>query len=152
AGLGRGSEFVVRLPALADAPRPATVPERTHEETLPSRRILVADDNRDSADSFAKLFRLTGHEVETAYDGPEAVQAAQRFRPEVIFLDIGMPKLNGYDVCRQIRAMDWGKGMVLIAHTGWGEDEQVDQAGFDAHIPKPADYGALMKLLSDLPA
>jgi signal transduction histidine kinase/ActR/RegA family two-component response regulator len=152
AGLGRGSEFVVRLPALAAAPAPEPARVAPKESApVPARRILVADDNRDSADSFARLFALGGHQVETAYDGPEAVDAAERFRPDVIFLDIGMPRLNGYEVCRQIRSRAWGKEIVLIAHTGWGEDRQAEEAGFDGHVPKPADYGALTRLLASLP-
>jgi signal transduction histidine kinase/ActR/RegA family two-component response regulator len=151
AGLGLGSEFVVRLPALGVVPQAEREPRRQAPH-VPTRRILVADDNRDSADSFARLFRLTGHEVETAYDGHEAITAAERFRPDVIFLDIGMPQLNGYEVCRWIRAKDWGKHVVLIAHTGWGEDQQVDEAGFDAHVTKPADYEVVSKLLVSLPA
>jgi signal transduction histidine kinase/ActR/RegA family two-component response regulator len=152
AGLGRGSEFVVRLPALAAA-LPAEPPRVAPKESapVPARRILIADDNRDSADSFARLFRLGGHEVETAYDGPEAVDAAERFRPDVVFLDIGMPRLNGYEVCRQIRSRAWGKEIVLIAHTGWGEDRQAEEAGFDGHVTKPADYTALTRLLASLP-
>ena len=152
-GLGHGSQFVVRLPALAEAPAREEPREQQKDAVqAPARRILVADDNRDSADSFARLFRLTGHEVETAYGGPEAVEAAERFRPEVIFLDIGMPRLNGYEVCRQIRERDWGKDVVMIAHTGWGEGQHVDEAGFDGHVTKPADYAALTALLASLPA
>ena len=151
-GLARGSEFIVRLPALAQAPppKPATLPAT---ELPPGivRRILVADDNRDSADSFAKLFRLTGNEVETAYDGLEAMMAAERFRPHVALLDIGMPKLDGYEVCRRIREQAWGKEMVLIAHTGWGESRLVNEAGFDGHMTKPVDYAALTRLLDSLP-
>lgn len=151
-GLARGSEFVVRLPALAQAPapKPATLPVTELPPTV-VRRILVADDNRDSADSFAKLFRLTGNEVETAYDGLEAMIAAERFRPHVALLDIGMPKLDGYEVCRRIREQVWGKDMVLIAHTGWGESRLVNEAGFDGHMTKPVDYAALTRLLDSLP-
>jgi CheY-like chemotaxis protein len=116
-----------------------------------ARRILVADDNRDSADSFAKLFRLTGNEVETAYDGLEAMVAAERFRPHVALLDIGMPKLDGYEVCRRIREQACGKDMVLIAHTGRGESRLVNEAGFDGHMTKPVDYAALTRLLDSLP-
>jgi CheY-like chemotaxis protein len=152
AGLGTGSEFVVRLPALGEAPAREPPRERPRTLTGPARRILVADDNRDSTDTFARLFRLTGHEVETAYDGAEAIEVAERFRPDVMFLDIGMPKLNGYEVCRQIRAKNWGNAVVLIAHTGWGESTRVDEAGFDAHVTKPADYAALSALLATLPA
>ena len=150
-GLGRGSEFIVRLPALAHAPAPEPTPQPEAAPPAPTRRILVADDNRDSADSFAKLFRLTGNEVEIAYDGLEAIVAAERFRPHVALLDIGMPKLDGYEVCKRIREQAWGKDIVLIAHTGWGESQRVDEAGFDGHLTKPVDYAALTSLLDSLP-
>jgi signal transduction histidine kinase len=151
-GLGRGSRFVVRLPATADAPAVETAPLPAAAHAASVRRILVADDNRDSADSFAKLFQLTGNEVETAYDGMEAIVAAERFRPHVALLDIGMPKVDGYEVCRRIREQPWGKDIVLIAHTGWGESRQVNEAGFDGYLTKPVDYAALTNLLDSLPA
>ena len=97
------------------------------------------------------LLQISGNETQMAYDGLEAVEAAERFRPEVVLLDIGLPQLNGYDACRRIREQPWGKTMVLIALTGWGQEEdrrQSKDAGFDAHLVKPVDYGALMKLLA----
>ncbi len=152
-GSGRGTEFVVRLPALSGTPAEVTLDSPAgYTARLAGRRILVADDNRDSADSFASLFRMTGNEVVTAYDGVEAVAVAEQFRPDVALVDIGMPKLDGYEVCKQIRAQEWGKQMVLIAHTGWSETHRVDAAGFDGHITKPADYTALTQLLDRLPA
>ncbi|MBM4439643.1 MAG: response regulator [Candidatus Rokubacteria bacterium] len=155
-GIGAGSEFTVRLPVLADTPiatqsREAEGDGRT---TPAARRILVVDDNRDSADSLAMLLRLTGEDVTTAYDGVEALEAAAHWRPDVVVLDIGMPKLNGYDACRGIRAERWGKGMVLIALTGWGQDQdrrRTEEAGFDAHLVKPVDPDALLALLARLP-
>ena len=100
------------------------------------------------------LLRIAGNDVETAYDGVEALEAAARLRPDVVVLDIGMPKLNGYDACRRIRAEPWGQGMVLIALTGWGQEQdkrRTEEAGFDAHVVKPVDPSALLTLLGRLP-
>jgi CheY-like chemotaxis protein len=144
----------VRLPSIATpaaAPAPATAPELEPGASA-TRRILVADDNRDSADTFASLFRMAGNEVATAYDGVEALTVAEQFRPDVALLDIGMPKVDGYEVCKRIRAEKWGRSMVLIAHTGWSEIDRVDAAGFDGRLTKPADYAALTQLLDKLPA
>ena len=117
-------------------------------------RILIVDDNRDSADSLAMLLKIMGHEVGTAYDGEQAVEAAEALRPDVVLLDIGMPNLNGYDACRRIREQPWGQGMFLIALTGWGQEEdrrRTEEAGFNQHIVKPVDPAALMKLLASFP-
>jgi PAS domain S-box-containing protein len=154
-GVGRGSEFTVRLPILVEqpSPRPPREPAGDGGTMVPARRILIVDDNRDSADSLAMLLELTGHEVHTAYDGAEGVETAERVRPEVVLLDIGMPKLNGYDACRRIRDQACGKDTLLIAMTGWGQDEdrrRTEEAGFDAHLVKPVDPEALMKLLAEL--
>ncbi len=118
-GEGRGSEFVVRLPILIEVPK-ARSPEPTAVKTpTQARRILVVDDNKDSATSLAMLLKIMGNEMNTAHDGLEALEAAERFRPEVVLLDIGLPKLSGHDVCRRIREQPWGKDMVLVALTGW---------------------------------
>jgi len=159
AGVGQGSEFVVRLPLWKD--EGGRMKDEPGQDSLhpssfrshPSKRILVVDDNRDSATSLAMVLKLTGHETHTAYDGLEAVEAAAVFRPDVVLLDIGLPKLNGYDACRKIREQPWGKGMVLIALTGWGKDEdrrKSQEAGFDSHLVKPVDHAALTKLLAEL--
>lgn len=129
--------------------------ESTSSESSQStaRRILVVDDNRDSAFSLAMLLNLTGSETHTAYDGLEAVAEAERFRPDAILLDIGLPKLNGYEAARKIREQPWGTGIVLIALTGWGQEDdrrKSAEAGFDAHIIKPIDHEALNKLLAEL--
>jgi CheY-like chemotaxis protein len=113
----------------------------------------VADDLRDSADSLAMMLRLAGHEVRTAHDGLEAVQAAAAFRPEVALLDIGMPRMNGYEAARHIRQQPWGRGVVLVAVTGWGQEEdkrRAGEAGFDHHLTKPVDPAGLEKLLASL--
>jgi CheY-like chemotaxis protein len=123
-GPGRGSEFTVRLPAHVPSSLPAAPAPPVPEETAPHShpwRLVLADDLRDSADSLADLLRLHGHEVVTAYDGEAAVAAAERVRPEAVLLDIGMPKLDGYDACRQIRSTPWGRDIVIVALTGWGQ-------------------------------
>jgi signal transduction histidine kinase/ActR/RegA family two-component response regulator len=152
-GLGRGSEFVVRLPVLSAAPKsqPREAVTSTGSPTS-GHRILVVDDNRDAAGSLAMLLQMTGNETHIAYDGVEAVHAAETFKPDVVLLDIGLPKLNGYDTCRRIREQPWGKDMMLIALTGWGQEadrQRSRDAGFDGHLVKPVDYAALMKLLAE---
>ena len=155
-GPGKGSEFTVRLPVLVEAPQSPVLqqPGDGEKRAVPSRRILVADDNRDSADLFATFLRLMGHEVYTAYDGVEAVETAERFRPDAVLLDIGMPRLNGEEACRQIRSTSWGRDVVLIAVTGWDQDEnrhRIVTAGFDAHLVKPVDPNAVIGLLTSRP-
>jgi len=137
-GIGMGSEFVVTLPLDRYVPsRAASVEAATlagHD--APSLRVLVADDNRDNADGCAMLLEMCGHSVRTAYSGREALAVAAEFLPQVALLDIGMPELNGYEVARRIRAAPWGQTMLLVAVTGWGQDEdqrQAEAAGFDHH-------------------
>jgi len=154
AGTGQGSEFVVRLPVLAEAPKPVLPdPVLTESKTAPTRRILVVEDNEDSAESLALLLRLAGHTTHNAYDGLEAMEAAATFRPDVILLDIGLPKLNGYEVARKIREQPWGQAVVLVALTGWGQEEdrrRSREAGFNHHLTKPVDPLALTRLLASL--
>jgi PAS domain S-box-containing protein len=155
AGLGRGSEFVVRLPIVVAAPDELASPARTEPTRLERRRILVVDDNRDSAESLAMLLSLSGSDTQVAFDGLEALRAAEELRPNIILCDIGLPKLNGYEVARKIREQPWGRSIVLIALTGWGQDEdrrRSSEAGFDGHLVKPVELGALTKLLSDMRA
>jgi signal transduction histidine kinase len=152
-GLGQGSEFVVRLPVVAAPSRPTPDADNGKKPAVVKRRILVVDDNLDSAESLAMLLGITGHEVQTAHDGEEAVAAAETFRPEVVLLDIGLPKLNGYEAAHQIRQQPWGRKMALVALTGWGQEEdrrKSKQAGFDNHLVKPVDYAALVQLLAEL--
>lgn len=154
-GPGQGSEFVVRLPVaiktpVEEPPRPSKDGE---QQAVTKHRILIVDDSRDSADMLAMLLKSAGNEVGTAYDGEQAVKAAEALRPHVVLLDIGLPKLNGYDACRRIREQPWGQGMFLIALTGWGQEEdrrRAEAAGFDQHIVKPVDPADLMKLLASL--
>ena len=108
-------------------------------------------DNQDAADSLAKVLKVMGNEVRTAYDGAQGMMAAEEFRPDVAVFDIGMPKVNGYEACRRIREQPWGRGIVMIAATGWGQIEdrrRSSEAGFDHHVVKPVDIGTLMKLLT----
>jgi len=155
AGLGRGSEFVVRLPIVVAATDELASPVRTEPTRLERRRILVVDDNRDSAESLAMLLSLSGSETQVAFDGLEALQAADELRPNIILCDIGLPKLNGYEVARKIREQPWGRSIVLIALTGWGQEDdrrRSSEAGFDGHLVKPVELATLTKLLSDLRA
>ena len=154
-GPGQGSEFTVRLPlaaALPEAVPPAPVAAAT--PTAVPRRVLIVDDNDDGAESLAMLLELEGHQTWKAHDGLEAITAAGRVRPDVVLLDIGLPRMNGYEACREIRKQPWGKNLFLIALTGWGQDEdrlQSRDAGFDAHMVKPVDHDTLLKFLAALP-
>jgi two-component system CheB/CheR fusion protein len=154
-GPGRGSEFVVTLPlAPALAPIEAT-PDGRSVVPARGRRVLVADDNEDAAESLAMLLRLRGHEVRTAHDGVEALAAAEAFRPEAAVIDVGMPGLSGLEVAERIRREPWGRGMLLVALTGWGQAEdrrRTDAAGFDHHLVKPAEPAELDHLLAASPA
>ena len=122
-----------------------TRPRRSRSRRRGARRkILVVDDNADAAESLAALLSISGHETRMAHDGPEALQQAERFQPDVVFLDIGMPTLDGHETARLIRRQPWGKDMVLVALTGWGQSEdrrRSKDAGFNHHLVKPADPG-----------
>ena len=118
-----------------------------------SRKILVADDDQDSAESLALLFQLMGHDVRAAQSGLAAIDVAAEFRPDLIVLDIGMPGLDGYEVCRRIRQHDWAQTIVIAALTGWSRDEDRDrseQAGFNHFLVKPVDPKALEELIAGL--
>jgi PAS domain S-box-containing protein len=152
AGLGQGSEFTLRLP-IFEAPTESATQRSGTEARISMRpcRILVADDNQDSADGLAMLLRLLGHEVKTARDGREAVEMAGTFQADVILLDIGMPVLNGYEAARRIRAERKQKALKLVALTGWGQEEdrrRCEEAGFDVHLVKPVDADELIKILA----
>ncbi len=149
AGSGQGSEFVVQLPT-ADAPAQVAPPPEA-ARAASARRVLVVDDNADSAESLALLLEMSGHQVFTASDGEAAIRAADAHRPDVVLLDIGLPKINGLDVCRSIRAQPWGRDITLVALTGWGQetDRQRSQAaGFDGHLVKPVGTEALFELMA----
>ena len=143
---------MVRLPILTADAEPQA-PAAGDPAAAAPRRILVVDDNRDTTESMALLLELAGHETHTAFDGAEAVEAAAALRPDIILLDIGLPKLNGYEAARQIREQQSDKSLVLVALTGWGQAEdhrRSEAAGFNAHLVKPVDLAALTKLLAEL--
>ena len=149
-GPGKGSRFEVRLPLAAEAPAVATHAAAAPAVASPGVRVLVADDNRDAADTLCRILALYGYEVRSAYDGGAALEVCESFRPHVAVLDIGMPVRNGYEVARELRARR-GAGLRLIALTGWGAEGDVQrarEAGFDHHLTKPADPGVLSRMIS----
>jgi signal transduction histidine kinase/CheY-like chemotaxis protein len=154
-GAGKGAEFVVRLPVLLEPTRLNAAAVRQEAPSMSGRRVLIVDDNRDSAASLAMLLTAAGNVTHEAYDGLEALDAAEHFRPDVVLLDIGLPKMNGFEVCRRIRAQESGRDMTIVAVSGWGQDEDRSksrEAGFDHHMVKPVDYNTLVRLLCAVPA
>jgi signal transduction histidine kinase len=174
-GPGKGAEFVIRLPMLREGAGQVPEPVQGTPDDVPSgsdaaslvaplvaansgrmaRRILIADDNNDALESLATLLQLNGHEVYTATNGGTALQCAERQRPEVALLDIGMPILDGYEVAKRIREQPWGQRITLVALTGWGQDSdrrRSREAGFDSHLVKPLDLETLTDLLARLPS
>jgi PAS domain S-box-containing protein len=153
AGPGQGSEFVVRLPVLPQALQPEGSEPRGRPVVATPRRVLVVDDNVDAAESVALLVRLWGHDVRVAYTGPEALQAAEEYQPEVVVLDIGLPGMNGYEVAGRLRQQPRFQKTLLVAVTGYGQEEdrrRSEEAGFGHHLTKPVDPAALEKLLGTL--
>jgi PAS domain S-box-containing protein len=149
-GIGRGSTFTVRLPMATNVAEPED--EETHDEVAGGLRVLVIDDNRDSADSAAEVLRLLGNKVECAYDGEAGIALAGRFRPHMILLDLAMPGMDGYEARRRLRAEPGAETAVLVAMTGFGNEEdkrRTRAAGFDAHLTKPVELDALIALLND---
>ncbi len=155
-GKGRGSRFVIRLPLYVEAAQLAPeVQIRAVESQGIRRRILVVDDNLDALQSLAALLRVMGHEVAAAASGELALEVAEQTRPEVVLLDLGMPQLDGYEVARRLRSQPWGRGVVLVAVTGWGQDSdrrRSDEMGFDWHLVKPVALEQLTQLLAELPS
>jgi CheY-like chemotaxis protein len=156
AGSGLGSEFTIHLPAtLIVADPPGAIGDGTpkaagNQLPIPCK-ILVADDNRDAADSLSLVLELAGHEVYTAHDGQQALAAAREHHPRVAILDIGMPDMSGYDVASAIRREPWGGGAYLLAVTGWGQSEDKERArraGFNEHLTKPVDPERLEKIIT----
>jgi CheY-like chemotaxis protein len=140
------SDFSSASASVSDDALPGEGPPR-------GRRILIVDDNADSADSLAMLLQLGGHEAHTAYDGVQALETAQRLQPDVMLLDLGLPGLDGCEVCRRVRQQPWAGRTLLVAVTGWGQaaDRQRSQdAGFDAHLVKPVDIPALEQVIAGL--
>lgn len=153
--LGQGSEFVVRLPL--DLPRlvspalPPPSPAKETKPTGPSLRVLVVDDNLDTAQSLALLLVVSGHEVRVAHTGPTALEAALDYRPNVALLDIGLPEMDGYEVAKRIRQQPFLQDVVLVAMTGYGQDtdrQRSQEVGFNAHLIKPADFGKVQQILA----
>jgi two-component system CheB/CheR fusion protein len=152
-GLGKGSEFIVRIPVGAALEHPES--DVAADVPVPGAglKILVVDDSRDAADTCAILLELSGHHVQTAYTGQRALELADSFRPHVLLLDIGLPDFDGYQLAKKIRATPWGRGTVLIAVTGWGQEadrRRAFEAGFDQHLTKPIAAETVESLLQSL--
>lgn len=163
AGRGKGSEFEIWLPVVseAEAPPPSSEAvdafsadaESVRDEPRPPCRVLVVDDNEDAAISLAMVLEMLGHQTRVAHDGLAGVEAAAEFRPQLVLLDIGLPKLGGYDVARRIREAPWGKELTLAAVTGWSQEtdrDRAEEAGFDRHLTKPVKLETLKDLLENL--
>ncbi len=152
-GPGMGSEFVVRLPIQEVLSGPNDDSDAGSGTRLPGHRILVVDDNRDNAETLSSLLQMTGHETMAGHDGAQAVELAESFQPDIILMDIGLPKMNGYEACQAIRATSWGKKIMMVAVTGWGQDEDIRRsrdAGFDSHLVKPVDLAKIESTISSL--
>jgi CheY-like chemotaxis protein len=147
-GLGCGSRFIVRVP-MTDAKQ---IPSEVRAAAVPIRsRVVVIDDNKDAADTMAMLIEVLGGSARTANDGPSGIEAVNEFRPGIVFLDIGMPSMDGYETCRRIRMQPFSRDIVIVALTGWGQPQDKARAmlaGFDVHLTKPVDPNAVEKLLS----
>ncbi len=153
-GPGKGSEFIVRLPLANGTEKKVRgqIAENKQEAAIPKFRILVVDDNHDSGHTLSMLLQIKGHEVRTASDGLEAIATAEEFRPEIILMDVGMPKLNGYEATRRLREKPFGKDIMIVALTGWGQASDVArsiEAGCSAHLVKPVDFAELERLLAN---
>lgn len=140
AGPGQGSQFMVRLPPAVTTTEEIGSPSEASTASQTGRRVLIADDNKDAADSLATLLQMGGHDVRVVYNGRAALALAQSFRPDVALLDIGMPELSGYEIALQLRGEPWGTAIQLFALTGWGQDgdrQRTKEAGFDLHFTSP---------------
>jgi CheY-like chemotaxis protein len=152
-GRGRGSTLTVTLPVIESASPPDAEPSEPLSTTHQKRRILVVDDNIDSATSMAMMLESLGNEVATAHDGLQAIERAERNRPDVVLMDIGMPLVDGYEATRRIRSQPGGQDIVIIALTGWGQDDdraRSHEAGCNGHLTKPVHLPDLERLLEDL--
>jgi CheY-like chemotaxis protein len=153
AGAGRGSEFIVRIPHRAmETEQSEPVPGALSQDAARPRQVLIADDNRDAAASLAMLLEIEGHSVAIASTGTEALEHIATYHPDVALLDIGMPKPDGYEVARLVRADSRFSSMMLIAVTGWGQEGdklRAREAGFDLHFTKPVDPAQILNLLCD---
>jgi CheY-like chemotaxis protein len=156
AGLGHGSEFIIHLPRSVVVPNAAKSAAADLPPAAPGTesrlKVLVADDNRDAADSLAMVLEMNGHEVLVAHTGEQALEIARQVLPQVMILDIGMPDMTGYEVARELRRESWGGRILLLAITGWGQKEDKEralEAGFDHHMTKPVDVDQVEKLLRE---
>ena len=155
-GLGNGSEFIVSLPMLLPPEQPRRRLERPSEKSNMNAdhwRILIVDDGLRTREMYSMLLRKRGHEVETAPDGESGIEMVQRFRPDVVLLDVGMPRLNGFDTCARIRELPEGKDIVTIAVTGWAQEEvqqRANESGFDGILVKPASAEQIVQLANTL--
>jgi CheY-like chemotaxis protein len=152
-GIGRGSEFIVHLPVVHQASEREAEPAPRERDaaTLAQRRVLVIDDNADAAQTLSAMLSLQGLDVRTAFGGEEGLRMAEDWHPDAAVADIGMPGLNGYELCRRIREQPWGEHMLMIACTGWGQSEDRQRAraaGFDHHLVKPIEPGAVLQCLA----
>jgi PAS domain S-box-containing protein len=150
-GLGKGSEFVVRLPIATEGVVVSKAANRENGGKTKRLRILVADDNKDAGETLSLYLRIKGHQVRTVRDGAEAVELVPNFRPQVVLMDIGMPNLNGYDATRAIRKLACGKDSFIVALTGWGQDSDIErsfESGCSAHLVKPVDLAALEQMIA----
>jgi CheY-like chemotaxis protein/two-component sensor histidine kinase len=149
--LGRGSEFIVRLPVVMSPEPPPSPPTEKPTPTGRCCRVLVVEDNVDSAESLAQLLRTSRHDVRTVHDGQAALEAALDYRPDVVLLDIGLPKMDGFEVAKKVREQSALKNVVLVAVTGYGQEsdrQRSQEAGFDHHLVKPADFGEVQQILA----
>jgi CheY-like chemotaxis protein len=150
-GVGKGSTFTIRVPqATSVAVESRTEEPRSGAAPQQRRRVLIADDNVDAADTLSMMLQLKGHDVRVVHEGQQAVRVAAEFQPHVVLLDIGMPELDGYEACQKIREQHSTTRPVIVAVTGWGHDQdkqRSQEAGFDAHLTKPIEPGALERFL-----
>jgi two-component system CheB/CheR fusion protein len=154
AGSGKGTEFLIHFPTTAAAPAERVRAPQRQADLWLSRRVLIADDNHDAAVSLSMLLQSLGHETRVVHDGIEALEEAELFRPEVVLLDIGMPRLDGYETARRIAGRPWAAATKIVAVTGWGQEtdrERAKEAGFHRHLVKPADLDALLEVMSSAP-
>jgi CheY-like chemotaxis protein len=153
AGHGQGSEFLLQLPAMKEAPPAAVQLEQESQATASPQKILVVDDSLDGARSLSMLLEILGHEVRTVHDGLSALAEAQKSVPEIVLMDIGLPGIDGFEVARRMRQDHGMRDTTLVAITGYGHDEdrrRSREAGFDAHLVKPIDPKDLNRLLASL--
>jgi PAS domain S-box-containing protein len=155
AGPGEGSTFTVRLPlSVPEAARAGTLPGRPAQAASERRKVLVTDDNEDAATALALLLTHMGNDVQIAHDGEEALTVAARFQPDLILMDVGMPRLDGLETTRRLRKTEWGRRAAIVALTGWGQEadkRRSHEAGADDHLVKPVDPEALQKVLASMP-